>query len=55
MTKTNYDTTEQPPPGHDATLDGFRRALHVPKSEIDKREKEWREKRKPKDSMPKGR
>jgi len=37
--------TEQPPPGHDKALDNFTRALAVPKSEIDRRESEWRKHR----------
>jgi hypothetical protein len=32
-----------PPPGHDNMMAGLRRALAVPKAEIDRREREWQE------------
>ena len=31
------------PPGHEAMMEGLRKSLAVPKSEIDRREKEWQE------------
>lgn len=42
---TKSKPTEQPPTGHDKALDNFTRALAVPKSEIDRRESEWRKQR----------
>ena len=35
--------TPKPPPGHDKMLDLLGRSLATPKSEIDKREAEWRD------------
>lgn len=41
------------PPGHENMMAGLRRALAVPKAEIDRREKEWQEKQKAKKGTPK--
>jgi len=32
-----------PPPGHENMMDALRRALAVPKAEVDRREKQWQE------------
>jgi len=52
-TEANKANAAQPPPGHDKMLEGLRKIISVPKSEIDRREAQWRETRKPRNKSKK--
>ena len=41
-----------PPPGHDNMMAGLKRAIAVPKEEIDRREQQWREQQDGKKNEP---